>query len=194
MKTVRLTINSKQVEAEEGTTILQAARENGIEIPSLCAHPQLRPHGACRLCMVEIAREKSRGRLVASCVYQVQPGLEVDTDTDRVLRIRRTIVELMWPTLPKLAAELGVTESRFHPERTDCNLCGLCVRYCAEVKKLNAAYFSGRGIDRHVAVVPELGSECLYCRECFDLCPGGLIVSRYDEQFQTETGELAFAQ
>ena len=62
----------------------------------------------------------------------------------------------------------------------ECSLCGLCVRYCAEVKDANVAYFKGRGIDREVAVVSDQASECLYCGKCFGLCTGGWIVNQCD--------------
>jgi len=179
MTTVQLEINGATVRAKEGATILQAALENGIDIPNFCHHDKLRPYGACRLCMVEISKN-GRTKLVTSCVYQVEQNLVVKTNTERVRKIRRMIIELMGPALRALADEYGVTRSRFLPERTDCSLCGLCVRYCAEVKGLDAVYFKNRGIDREIALVPGLEKECMYCRECFDLCSGGLLVNLCD--------------
>ena len=182
MKTIQLKIDGREVQAKEGATILEAATKNGIKIPSLCHHDNLRPYGACRLCMVEISKG-GRTRLVASCIYQVEEDLVVKTNSEKVRKIRRMIIELLWPALPTLAREYGLTESRFTHEQTDCSLCGLCVRYCAEVKKLNAVYFKGRGIDREIAIVPGLENECIYCRECFDLCSEGLIVNLCDRVF-----------
>ena len=132
--------------------------------------------------MVEITRAE-RTRLVAACVYEVEDGLVVRTNTEKVKKIRRMIIELLWPSLPDLAREYGVTETRFPPEHTDCSLCGLCVRYCADVKKLNAVYFKGRGIDRELAIVPELAKECVFCQECHELCTGGWIVNQSDQAF-----------
>jgi bidirectional [NiFe] hydrogenase diaphorase subunit len=175
MKTIRLEIDGKQIEAKEGSTILEVARENGINIPTLCNHPELEPSGVCRLCMVEISKNK-RTKLVASCVYPVEENLVVKTDTEKIKKIRRMIVELLWPTVPGLAKELGVEKSRFVPENTECCLCGLCVQYCANVKKLGAVYFKGRGINRQPAILPELADECAYCTKCHSLCPGGWIV------------------
>ena len=182
MKTVSMVIDGKAVEAEEGMTILEVARENGIRIPTLCYDERLEPYGACRLCMVEILNGK-KPKLVASCVYPVKEDLVVRTDSERIRRNRRMIVELLWPSVPGLAEEFGVEESRFVPEHTECALCGLCVRYCAEVKKLNVAYFRGRGIECQLAVDPEHADECIYCRECFDLCQGGLIVNQCDNVY-----------
>jgi len=179
MNTIQMEIDGKKVEAKEGATILETARENGIHIPTLCYDKKLKPYGACRLCMVEISNGR-KTRLVASCVYQVEDNLVVKTDTEKIRKIRKMIIELLWPSLPDLAKEYGVAKSRFSSEHTDCNLCGLCVRYCAEVKKLNAVYFKSRGIDREIALVPDLMNECVYCRECFDLCTGGRIVDFCD--------------
>jgi len=182
MKTIQLGIDGKKVRAKEGATILEVARENGIYIPTLCHHNELEPSGVCRLCMVEISKDK-RTKLVASCVYPVEENLVVKTDSEKIRKIRRMIIELLWPSVPALAKEFGVEKSRFVPEHTECCLCGLCVRYCAEVKKLNAVYFKGRGINRELAVIPELADECIYCAGCFDLCPGGLIVNQCDNVY-----------
>jgi NADH dehydrogenase/NADH:ubiquinone oxidoreductase subunit G len=175
MKTIQLEIDGKKVQAEEGATILEVARQNGIHIPTLCNHPELKPSGVCRLCMVEISKNK-RKMLVASCVYPAEKNLVVKTDSEKIRKIRRMIVELLWPTVPALAKEFEVEKSRFVPEHTECCLCGLCVQYCAEVGKSNAVYFKGRGINREVAVLPELADDCAYCTKCYGLCPGGWIV------------------
>jgi bidirectional [NiFe] hydrogenase diaphorase subunit len=182
LKEVSLKINGKSVKAQEGTTILEAARRAGVRIPTLCHNDKLEAYGGCRLCMVEIVRKGNR-KLVASCVYQVEDNLEVETHSEKVKRIRRMIIELLWPAAQKYASECGVTKSRFRTESTDCSLCGICVRYCAEVKKMHAVYFKGRGIDREVALVPELGRECLYCKECFGFCTGGKILSEMDRLY-----------
>lgn len=184
MKTIEIEIDGKLVAAEEGETILEAATRNRVTIPTLCYSKELTSYGACRLCMVEISRKgKKATKLVASCVYPVEENLVVKTNTEKIKKIRRMIIELLWPSLPALAKEYGVTESRFSPQDTDCNLCGLCVRYCSEVKKLNTVYFKGRGIDREVALVPDMMKECVYCRECFDSCTGGRIVDQCDKAY-----------
>jgi len=179
---MRLEIDGKFVEVEKGMTILKAARQAGIDIPTLCYDERLAPYGACRLCTVEITKN-NRTRLVASCVYLVEEGLVVKTDSDKVRKIRRMILELLLPLAPtgpleSLARKYGLEKSRFTAERTSCVLCGLCVRYCAEIKKANAIGFIGRGIDRDVAFLPEVApSVCPSCRECFALCPGGKLVT-----------------
>jgi len=183
MKTISIEIDGKTVEALEGSTILEAAISVGIKIPHLCYHEKLKPYGACRLCIVEITRN-ARKRLVASCAYPVEGGLVVETSSEKVKKIRRMLLELLWPVAQDLGREYGITKSRFRTENTECSLCGICVRYCAEVKGKNVAYFKGRGIDREIALVPDLGKECLYCRECFSFCNGGKILQEMDRLYE----------
>lgn len=180
MKKVNLVINGKAVEAQEDKTILQAARDAGIDIPTLCSHSRLMPYGVCRLCMVEISKNGAP-RVVASCMYNVEEGLNVETESPRVVKIRKMLLELMLASIPlnsapaveDLARRYGVEQSRFQPESSPCILCGLCVRYCAEVKKSHAIGFQGRGINRKVVLVPEVVSAgtCNSCRECYEVCP-----------------------
>ncbi|MEW6034669.1 MAG: 2Fe-2S iron-sulfur cluster-binding protein [Chloroflexota bacterium] len=184
MRTVTLEIDGKKVKAREGLSLLEAARDAGVHIPSLCYHEKLLPQGACRLCMVEISR-KGRARLVASCAYEVEDGLVVNTQSPKVLKVRKVLWELLLassPTLASVAQQYGVTETRFESDVSQCTLCGVCVRYCAEVKKANALTFVGRGIDRRVAFVDEVVSTgvCMDCRECFGLCATGKIPRETD--------------
>lgn len=180
MKDVTLEIDGKKVTAKEGTTLLQAARQVGVDIPTLCHNDRLEPYGACRLCLVEVTQGK-RTRLVASCCYEVADGLVVKTNTARVEKIRRMIVQLLMPLadtgpLNALAARYGLKSSPFQAKQVHCTLCGLCVRYCSEIKGDHAVYFTGRGINRQVALLPEYASMwCEHCRECWQFCPGGWI-------------------
>ena len=180
MEKIKLEIDGKPVEAEEGMTILQAARKAGIEIPTLCYNDIMTPYGGCRLCTVEIGKN-NKTRLVASCVYPVEKNLVVQTESERVVKVRKMILELLLPRCPSgpvetLAKKYGIEKSRFPGEDTGCVLCGLCVRYCAEVKKANAVGFIGRGVEREIAFLPEAAANvCPGCRECFTLCPGGKI-------------------
>ncbi|MFH1531417.1 MAG: 2Fe-2S iron-sulfur cluster-binding protein [Pseudomonadota bacterium] len=180
MNTVHLTMNGRDITAREGMTLLDAATEAGIRIPTLCHEPALEPYGGCRLCMVETEKD-GRTKLVTSCCAPVQDGLTVQTDTERVLRIRRMILELIWPANQTLSAEYGVTGSRFSAERPDCSLCGLCVRTCDEVTGRHAVFFQGRGADRRVAFVPGGANQCLDCRACFDRCAGGWLVTECEK-------------
>ena len=183
MKTVRLEIDGETVRAQEGTTILKAAESVGIQIPHMCHQEQLEPYGACRLCIVEIVNGTSK-KVVASCVYEVEEGLVVETSSEKIIRLRRMILELAWPLSQDIAKKYGVTRSRFRTETPDCHLCGICVRYCSEVKKLNAVYFKGRGIDREIALVPGLEKECNDCQECFGFCKGGKIIHEMEQAYK----------
>lgn len=177
MSEILLQIDGKEVRAKEGMTLLQAARSAGISIPTLCYHEKLEPYGGCRLCMVEL---ESRGstRLVVSCVYPVEKNLVVRTRSEKVDRIRKMVLQLLLAHAPdafdlqNLAQEYGADKNRFEKEASFCIHCGLCVRYCAEVKKKNAVGFVDRGIRKEISFIPEIASkECWNCKECFPLCP-----------------------
>jgi CheY-like chemotaxis protein/ferredoxin len=182
---ISLVIDDKKVSATPGMTILEAAESIGIEIPTLCHHNKLAPFGACRLCTVEIVKGK-RSRFVASCVYQVEEGLVVKTKSPPVIKIRKMLLELMWARAPGVqeirdyGIEYGITRTKFEVRPSWCILCGLCVRYCAEVKKKDAIGFIGRGTDREVMFFPETSlEECRQCGECYSICPTGVLPSNY---------------
>lgn len=174
-------INDRSLEAGEEQTILEVAIEAGIEIPTLCYHKELSPYGACRVCLVEIVKGGRPG-LQASCLYKCTDGLEIKTDTERVHRARRVVLELLLARSPEsdkikaLAAEYGVTGGRFEIEADDCILCGLCTRACAEVSRRDAIGFSGRGPKRSVGTpFRRLAGTCIGCGACVYVCPTGTI-------------------
>ena len=185
MSEILLQIDGKELKAREGMTILEAAQSAGIYIPTLCYHEKLAPFGACRICMVEV---ESRGwtRLVVSCVYLVENNLVVRTRSEKVDRIRKTILELLLahapdsPQLQDLAQEYGADKDRFEKDASFCIHCGLCVRYWAEVKKKNAVGFVDRGIRKEISFVPEIASkEGNDCKECFPLCPTSYLQAAF---------------
>ena len=184
-KEIVLTINDQKVKAKEGMTILEAASQAAIHIPTLCHNENLAEYGACRICTVEISKN-NRKRLVTSCVYLAEDGLVVKTDTPQINSYRKLLLELMLASSPsktiqEMAHQYGVKKTRFKAEKTNCILCGQCVRYCNEVKKANAIGFVGRGIDRRVVFFPEIATTiCASCRECFSLCPTGKLASETD--------------
>jgi len=152
---VSLIIDGVKVQAEEGSTILEVARFYGISIPTLCHHDELTSYGACRLCMVEV-EDGRRTRLVASCLYPVREGIKLKTHSERVMKGRKLILELLLArcpnskTLQDLASQMGLEQVRFRMENEDCILCGLCVRMCAEQMGSGAIGFVGRGQKREV--------------------------------------------
>src|SRR4030043_920343 len=100
LEMVTFKIDGREITTSPGTTILEAARDANIYIPNLCSNEELTPYGSCRLCMVEITHGK-RTRLVASCIYEASQGLEVKTNTEKVLRVRRMVIELLLSRNPK---------------------------------------------------------------------------------------------
>jgi len=185
MSEILLQIDGKEVKASEGMTVLEAAQSIGISIPTLCHHEKLDPYGACRICTVEV-ETRGRTNLVAACIFPVAQDLVVRTRSEKIDETRKTLLELMLahapdaPALQELAQEYGADKDRFEKEPSFCILCGLCVRYCAEVKKANAIGFVDRGPNREINFIPEIASkECWNCKECFSLCPTSYVQAAY---------------
>ena len=185
MSEVTLTIDNKTVKAREGMTIFEVAQGAGINIPTLCHHENLKPYTACRICTVEI-EERGRTNLDTACSRPVENNMVVRTKSENIIKIRKTILELMLahapdsPVLLDLAKEYGADKDRFEKEPSFCILCGLCVRYCAEVKKKNAVGFVEQGTSREINFIPEIASrECNNCKECFPLCPTSALQAAY---------------
>ena len=89
---IKLTINGKAIEAEEGRTVLEVARGAGIEIPTMCQHESLPPYGSCRLCVVEVAK-RGKTKIEASCCLPAADGMEIQTHSERIMKIRRILIE-----------------------------------------------------------------------------------------------------
>ena len=185
MKEIQLEIDGKKVKATEGMTVLAAAQSAGIFIPTLCHHEKLEPFGGCRVCIVEV-EVNGWTKLVVSCVYPVEENIIVRTRSEKVDRIRKTIIELLMahapdsPQLQELAQEYGANADRYERDPSFCIHCGLCVRYCAEVKKKNAIGFIDRGINKEICFIPEIAAkECNDCKECFELCPTSYLQAAF---------------
>ena len=202
---VTLTIDGKEVSAPEGTTVLEAAKTAGVEIPHLCYCPGLKATGACRICVVEI--EKVRG-LVVSCVRKIAQGMIVHTNTEQILEARRFIVELLLSRHPglclsceksgacmlqKYAYELGIEQTSF-PVRNPgypvdesnpfivrnynlCILCGRCIRAC-RAQGSDVLDFVRRGIETKISTAldrPLQEAGCDFCGSCVSVCPTGAL-------------------
>jgi bidirectional [NiFe] hydrogenase diaphorase subunit len=177
MKMVTLTINGRKIQAEKGTTILEAAQENNIYIPTLCHHEEVSDYGACRLCTVEVTKN-GRQKLVAACLYEVADGLKVTTDSERVTANRKMLMELLLARCPnnkavqELVHKLGVEKTSFKLDDNDCMLCALCVRVCQEVVGVSAISLVNRGVDRALATPYFEDSDvCIGCGSCAFVCP-----------------------
>jgi len=200
--TVHLTINGKEIEAEKGKTILEAARENDIHIPTLCYHSQLHPIGSCRLCIVDI---EGIDMPMASCTTPVSEGIKVHTQTGRVQKMRKEALELILVNHPldcpvcdkggecrlqDLAYEFEIKEQPFHagkPERKmvpfstplirqwrdRCVLCLRCVHVCHELVGNGAIDIRETGYQS--VIFPVAPERCLSCGECLSVCPVGAL-------------------
>ncbi len=194
MTAVHLKINNRDVTAEAGQTILEAARANGIYIPTLCYLKDINKSGACRVCLVEVKRART---LLSACTTPVSEGMEVFTNSERALRGRKNSVELIMSNhnknclsckrnqnceLQKLCEELGVRENRFEGEKTPatlesasygivrdtskCVLCGRCVETCKKVQGLGILGLENRGFKTIVGPVYNSSFNDVNCMQC----------------------------
>ncbi len=174
---VTVNIDGADIRAPKRTSVLDIAIEYGICIPHLCHVPNLSDLGACRLCIVEHV-VKGRSEITTSCTLNVQEGMVVRSNTEKIRQLRRNIAELLVAQAPNsraiqdIAVRCGVKEVRYPFRNSDCVLCGRCVRACTELWQARAIGFVGRGKDRHVdrpfGVRPDFCKECEYC---IQICP-----------------------
>ena len=194
---INLKINGLDVQVEEGTTLLEASRFLGFPIPTLCHDDGLSSYGACRLCLVEIGQDPDT-KLVTSCTYRAEEGLNVRTASSRVLRARKMIIELLLATCPQskviqdLASKFDVRQQRFRQKYDDCILCGLCVRMCAEQMMGKAIGFLDRGENRTIGTPFDIRSEeCRLCGGCIYICPACQLRCTYSEPEKAICGGCA---
>ncbi|MCL2615545.1 MAG: 2Fe-2S iron-sulfur cluster-binding protein [Dehalococcoidia bacterium] len=175
---VKLTIDNKEIQVEDGASILDAAAKTGISIPTLCHNEELSPAGACRVCTVEVATDEGP-ITVASCNYPVADGMVVNTKSEMALKARKLALEMLLAQSPqsekiaKLALDAGLDAPRFSLKGDECVLCRLCVRTCQEVVGANAITFIAQGLDRDNkdACVEWDADKCIACGSCAFICP-----------------------
>lgn len=197
---VTLTIDGKEVTVPAGTTILNAAREVGIEIPIICYHPHLTANGLCRICSVDTG-----GRVqAAACVSPVRDGMEVQTQSEPVRRGRRVILEMLAstvdlseaPDIIPLLEKYDVDGSRFPDGKrretpiyddnpfylrdyNQCINCWRCVQVCADdAQYAFALSFDGRGFETTIGTFmnnPMPDTTCVFCGQCVGVCPTGAL-------------------
>jgi bidirectional [NiFe] hydrogenase diaphorase subunit len=203
---VHLTVDDKEIAVSKGKTILEAVeRAPGIgNIPALCHHPAVKPYGACRICTVEVSEDGGkRFKFVAACLYPVKEGLIVKTQTEKIKKLRKGIIELLLARCPnvkriqELAEEYGVEKPRFVLGDQDCILCGLCVRACQEIIGKSAISLVNRGIYKEVAApfyAYELSGDCIGCGDCAFVCPTGAIVMGEDGRPNLPKVKIPYAE
>jgi NADH dehydrogenase/NADH:ubiquinone oxidoreductase subunit G len=174
---VTITVDGAKVRTPRGSSVLEVALEAGVCIPNLCHMPGIHALGACRVCVVEVAKN-GRGRMTASCTLEAEEGMVVNAHTESVVRARRNIVELLLAEAPNsraiqdLAVRVGVTRVRYPMRNEPCVLCGRCVRVCDEIWQSKSLGFVGRGRDRHVALPFNTRPQfCKRCNTCVGVCP-----------------------
>jgi len=203
---VGVVIDGHALTVPTGATVLAAATEIGVDIPTLCYHPNLTPNAVCRMCVVE----PSRGRtLIPACVAPCVEGLEVHTDTPRVQRARKVILELLHstvdcseaPQIQTYSARYGVDPARFaggerrnaavkddNPfyvrDYSKCILCWRCVQVCADdVQNTFALTLGERGFHTSIATffdAPMPDTTCVFCGNCVEVCPTGALKGRQE--------------
>ncbi len=200
-----ITINGKPYEVEDGLTIIEAAKQNGIQIPSLCYLAGVHEFGSCRICVVEVEGAKT---LVPSCMTKVSEGMVIQTNSERVRRARKVLYELLLSDhskdclsckrnqsceLQALGKQLGVEATRFEGARSECVidvstsitrdmskciLCRRCVTACNEIQGVGIINAQNRGFQTVISPAMELaiGSvNCAFCGQCTVVCPVGAL-------------------
>lgn len=210
---ITLEVDGQTVTVPQGATLLEAARQAGREIPTICYHDHCTANGLCRACVVEVEGARV---LQASCVAPATEGMVVQTRSEKVERSRRTILEMLAsatdlseaPEIQAMLADYRAEPDRFAGgERRDpaviddnpmyirdyakCVLCWRCVQVCAEDAQYTFALsFSGRGFDTSIATffdqsMPE--TTCVFCGQCLGVCPTGALKSK--RQWLLEAGK-----
>lgn len=168
---IRFTLNDQTIESDAGTTVLQAAREHGIRIPTLCFHPALKPSGSCKLCAVQVSGAAGRHTIMLACLLKARQGLIVQTDTPLVHQARTAALQRLCAMAPmsQRIRETAALEGIALPAMPDgCIRCRLCIRVCKEIVGQSA--LAMEKVDGRDQVMPVPG-RCIGCGTCANLCP-----------------------
>src|SRR5215208_3496862 len=211
--TITLSIDNKEVEVEQGMTLLEAARENGIDIPTICFHDVTTSNALCRICVVEVEGQRV---LQPACIVQAGAGMKVQTRSEKVIRSRRTILEMLastmdlseaadiqammkdyevdmnrFPDAERREAEVKDDNPMYIRDYSKCLLCWRCVQVCADDAQYTYAInFEGRGYETQIGTffdksIPE--TTCVLCGQCVGVCPTGALKPK--REFMLEQGK-----
>jgi len=179
---MRLRIDGWLAKAQEGSTLLDVAKEQDILIPTLCYYEEVSPGGRCGLCKVEILSKEGHPALVLACVYPAKNGLEISTFSKRVIAARKEAMKLLFaqaplaPRIQEMARTIGLKIPTSRLKGTGCIGCGLCVRACREIVGRNAiTLVHGQGQLRETVSIEPDPERCIACGTCVFLCPTGFI-------------------
>ena len=210
--TITFLMDGKEITAEENKTLLEIARENGIDIPTICFHEATTANALCRICVVEVEGQRL---LQPACIVKAANSMKVQTRSEKVIRARKTILEMLASTMDlsesseiqNMMTEYGASSSRFpDAERREseikddnpmyirdyskCLLCWRCVQVCAEDAQYTFAInFDGRGYETQIGTffdmsIPE--TSCVLCGQCVAVCPTGALKPK--REFLLEQG------
>ena len=211
-KLVGVSIDGREVEVTEGSTILDACRRLGVDTPTLCQLDNLTPVNVCRVCVVELEGARV---LVPACSRKVEAGMKVLTNSERVKHSRRLVLELLASSVDMSLcsaqvqgwmARYGAVPSRFgaavatvaQPVKVDnelyvrdysrCILCYKCVEACGvDAQNTFAIGVAGRGFDAHISTEFDVGlpdSACVYCGNCIGVCPTGALMFKSEHDMR----------
>ncbi len=208
---VEITIDGRRVTVPEGSTILEACRAQGIDTPTLCFLENLTPVNVCRICVVEVAGSRV---LVPACSRTVEPGMEIQTDSERVRHSRKMVLEFLGSSVdlslaPQVAGYIeryGADPTRYGPapetvaqpvkidndlyvrDYSRCILCYKCVEACGlDAQNTFAIAVAGRGFEARISTeadVPLPASACVYCGNCIGVCPTGALMFRSEHEMR----------
>jgi NADP-reducing hydrogenase subunit HndD len=208
----KLIIDGQEITADDDATLLEAAKQVGVDIPTICFHEATTSNALCRICVVEVEGQRL---LQPACIVKAAEGMKVQTRSERVVRARRTILELLASTMDlsdapeilEMMKEYGAGTERFpdaarresevrddNPmyirDYAKCLLCWRCVQVCAEDAQYTYAInFSGRGYETQIATFfdrPMPASTCVFCGQCVGVCPTGALKPK--REFLLELG------
>lgn len=199
--TITLSMDGKEIRAEEGKTLLEVARESGVDIPTICFHEATTANALCRICVVEVEGQRV---LQPACIVKAANNMKVQTRSEKVIRARRTILEMLAstmdlseaPEIQQMMKEYGADTSRFPDSQrreaevkddnpmfirdySKCLLCWRCVQVCADDAQYTFAInFDGRGYETQIGTffdkaIPE--TSCVMCGQCVAVCPTGAL-------------------